>query len=165
MATPPLSTPRSPFRRVCRSGGRVFGGSTRSDPRSDRPERRRTWAPNSSLMTFRTRFQVQTSPRNPKCSGPSSKREGSFSVRSSSESFGGRPGLGSVLSASLPPSRAFFIQWLTELSLAPSASATRGLSPAFLFQFKRTETTGFAPIRGIRVHGGKRFYQQAPSES
>ena len=74
-------------------------------------------------MTFRTRFRVQTSPRNPKCSGPFSRSSGSLSVRSSSESFGGRPGRGEVLSASLPPSRAFFIHWLTAPSLTPRASA------------------------------------------
>ena len=119
---------------------------------SDRPETHRTWAPNSSSMTFRTRFRVQTSPRNPKCFGPFSRSSGSLSVRSSSESFGGRPGRGEVLSAFLPSSRAFFIHWLTAPSLTPRASATGGLFPAVLLQLKGSKTTGFPPVGGGRIH-------------
>jgi hypothetical protein len=39
-----------------------------------------------------------------------------------------------------------------------------GLSPALSLELEGTEAPSFAPIRGIRVHGGKRFYQQASSD-
>ena len=40
-----------------------------------------------------------------------------------------------------------------------------GLSPALSLELEGTEAPSFAPIRGIRIHNGERFYQQAPSRS
>ena len=78
--------------------------------------------PNSRWMTWATREQVHSSPRNPKLSAPRSNNSGSFS-RSTWLKRNGAPDLGRSWSVASPPSLPRLTHWLTAPLVTPMASA------------------------------------------
>jgi hypothetical protein len=89
--------------------------------------RRPTWVgwyttPTSARITSATRFRGQTWPRNPEAAGRRCNKAGR-GASCSADSRRGAPGDGRGWRASVPPTRARGIHWLTAASLPPSASA------------------------------------------